>query len=88
MPRAQHTYNMDQLLFLLCRAALPPCTDPTGSCVGACRERYVEILVLLCTLGLLICYYAITVGFLQVGLEWSPSGERNFLVRHHSCHGP
>lgn len=46
--------------------------EPSESCVGPCRQRYVEILVLLCTLGLLICYYAITVGFLQAGpVTWA-----------------
>lgn len=42
-------------------------TDPTGSCIGPCFQRYRQVLVLLCTLGCLICYYAITVGFLQAG---------------------
>jgi len=41
--------------------------DPAGTCVGPCLSRYLQILILLCALGCLICYYAFTVGFLQAG---------------------
>jgi hypothetical protein len=47
---------------------LLPCTGTGGSkCVEKCLWRYKQLLYALACLGIITCYYAITIGFLGRG---------------------